>query len=140
MELMQPSSIDVRLDRFFRLFDNHKYPYIDPREQQGRAAPRSPRPLDDELEIPAFLRRQAMAFEPHNMFSLFDLRRHDGRRPLEGSRGDARFHTGTIKREIGRSHAEKALFAGRRLSPHPHLRTKGLRDDEAAVLPDNPHR
>ena len=34
MELMQPSSIDVRLDRFFRLFDNHKYPYIDPREQQ----------------------------------------------------------------------------------------------------------
>jgi dCTP deaminase len=34
LELMQPSSIDVRLDRFFRLFDNHKYPYIDPREQQ----------------------------------------------------------------------------------------------------------
>ena len=32
--LMQPSSIDVRLDRFFRLFDNHKYPFIDPREQQ----------------------------------------------------------------------------------------------------------
>ncbi|MEL0316289.1 MAG: dCTP deaminase, partial [Aquiluna sp.] len=25
--LLQPSSIDVRLDRFFRLFDNHKYPY-----------------------------------------------------------------------------------------------------------------
>jgi len=34
LELMQPSSIDVRLDRFFRLFDNHKYPFIDPREQQ----------------------------------------------------------------------------------------------------------
>jgi len=34
MELLQPSSIDVRLDRFFRLFDNHKYPHIDPREQQ----------------------------------------------------------------------------------------------------------
>ena len=34
LELLQPSSIDVRLDRFFRLFDNHKYPYIDPREQQ----------------------------------------------------------------------------------------------------------
>lgn len=32
--LLQPSSIDVRLDRFFRLFDNHKYPFIDPREQQ----------------------------------------------------------------------------------------------------------
>ncbi len=33
-ELLQPSSIDVRLDRFFRLFDNHKYPYIDPAEDQ----------------------------------------------------------------------------------------------------------
>lgn len=34
MELIQPSIMDVRLDRFFRLFDNHKYPFIDPREQQ----------------------------------------------------------------------------------------------------------
>ncbi len=34
LDLLQPSSIDVRLDRFFRLFDNHKYPFIDPREQQ----------------------------------------------------------------------------------------------------------
>ncbi|MDO5628466.1 MAG: dCTP deaminase [Mobilicoccus sp.] len=32
--LVQPSSIDVRLDRFFRLFDNHKYPYIDPAQDQ----------------------------------------------------------------------------------------------------------
>ena len=28
--MVQPSSIDVRLDRYFRLFDNHKYPVIDP--------------------------------------------------------------------------------------------------------------
>ncbi len=27
--MLQPSSIDVRLDRYFRLFDNHKYPFID---------------------------------------------------------------------------------------------------------------
>jgi len=32
--MVQPSSIDVRIDRFFRLFDNHKYPFIDPREDQ----------------------------------------------------------------------------------------------------------
>jgi dCTP deaminase len=32
--MIQPSSIDVRLDRYFRLFDNHKYPFIDPREDQ----------------------------------------------------------------------------------------------------------
>jgi dCTP deaminase len=28
--MIQPSSIDVRIDRFFRLFDNHKYGFIDP--------------------------------------------------------------------------------------------------------------
>jgi dCTP deaminase len=33
--LIQPSSIDVRLDKFFRTFSNHKYPVIDPREEQA---------------------------------------------------------------------------------------------------------
>ncbi|MGF3056353.1 dCTP deaminase [Microbacterium sp. YY-01] len=33
-EMVQPSSIDVRLDRYFRLFDNHKYPFIDPSQDQ----------------------------------------------------------------------------------------------------------
>ncbi len=28
--MIQPSSVDVRLDKYFRLFDNHKYPVIDP--------------------------------------------------------------------------------------------------------------
>ncbi|MBD9697899.1 dCTP deaminase [Flavimobilis sp. GY10621] len=32
--MIQPSSIDVRLDRFFRLFDNHRYPHIDPSTEQ----------------------------------------------------------------------------------------------------------
>ena len=32
--MIQPSSVDVRLDRAFRLFDNHKYPFIDPAEEQ----------------------------------------------------------------------------------------------------------
>ena len=32
--MVQPSSIDVRLDKFFLLFDNHKYPFIDPAEDQ----------------------------------------------------------------------------------------------------------
>jgi dCTP deaminase len=35
MGLLQPSSFDVRLDRFFRLFDNHKYAYIDPAEEMS---------------------------------------------------------------------------------------------------------
>ncbi|MFC5666131.1 dCTP deaminase [Kitasatospora misakiensis] len=32
--MIQPSSIDVRLDRFFRVFENHRYPHIDPSEEQ----------------------------------------------------------------------------------------------------------
>ncbi|MBN9609050.1 MAG: dCTP deaminase [Actinobacteria bacterium 69-20] len=32
--LVQPSSIDVRLDRLFRVFNNGKYTHIDPRIQQ----------------------------------------------------------------------------------------------------------
>jgi dCTP deaminase len=32
--MIQPSSIDVRLDRFFRTFENHRYPHIDPAEDQ----------------------------------------------------------------------------------------------------------
>jgi dCTP deaminase len=34
-DMIQPSSIDVRLDKFFRVFDNHKYPHIDPASDQS---------------------------------------------------------------------------------------------------------
>ncbi|MEV3978050.1 MULTISPECIES: dCTP deaminase [unclassified Nonomuraea] len=33
-DMIQPSSIDVRLDRYFRVFENHKYPHIDPSVEQ----------------------------------------------------------------------------------------------------------
>jgi len=32
--LLQPSSVDVRVDRYFRVFHNARYPYIDVREPQ----------------------------------------------------------------------------------------------------------
>jgi dCTP deaminase len=32
--LVQPSSVDVRLDRYFRVFENHRYPHIDPSVEQ----------------------------------------------------------------------------------------------------------
>lgn len=32
--MVQPSSIDVRLDRYFRVFENHRYPHIDPAQEQ----------------------------------------------------------------------------------------------------------
>ena len=33
-EMIQPSSVDVRIDRWFRLFDNHRYGLIDPAVEQ----------------------------------------------------------------------------------------------------------
>jgi dCTP deaminase len=32
--MVQPSSIDIRLDRYFRVFNNTRYTHIDPRQQQ----------------------------------------------------------------------------------------------------------
>ncbi len=32
--MIQPSSVDVRLDRYFRVFENHRYPHIDPALEQ----------------------------------------------------------------------------------------------------------
>ncbi|GAT66252.1 dCTP deaminase [Planomonospora sp. ID91781] len=34
-EMVQPSSVDVRLDRYFRVFENHRYPHIDPAAEQS---------------------------------------------------------------------------------------------------------
>ncbi len=44
-QMVQPASVDVRLDRYFRLFDNHKYPSIDPAEDQPE--------LTRLIEVPA---------------------------------------------------------------------------------------
>lgn len=33
--MVQPASIDIRLDRFFRTFENHRYQFIDPRQDQS---------------------------------------------------------------------------------------------------------
>jgi dCTP deaminase len=32
--LLQPSSVDVRVDRYFRVFHNSRYAFIDVREEQ----------------------------------------------------------------------------------------------------------
>lgn len=45
--MVQPSSVDVRLDRFFRVFDNHLYPHIDPAEEQPDLT-RSVEPVGEE--------------------------------------------------------------------------------------------
>ena len=33
-DMIQPSSVDLRLDRYFRVFQNHRYGFIDPAEAQ----------------------------------------------------------------------------------------------------------
>ena len=50
-EMVQPSSIDVRLDRYFRVFENHRYPHIDPAEDQ----PDLTRPVEPEGDEPFIL-------------------------------------------------------------------------------------
>ena len=32
--MLQPSSVDVRLDRYFRVFQNSRYTHIDPRNSR----------------------------------------------------------------------------------------------------------
>ncbi|MBB0244738.1 dCTP deaminase [Streptomyces alkaliphilus] len=46
-EMVQPSSIDVRLDRYFRVFENHRYPHIDPAVEQPDLT-RTIEPVGDE--------------------------------------------------------------------------------------------
>jgi dCTP deaminase len=49
--MVQPSSVDVRIDRFFRLFDNHKYEVIDPAAEQ----PELTRTVEVKPDEPFFL-------------------------------------------------------------------------------------
>jgi dCTP deaminase len=50
-EMIQPSSVDVRLDRYFRVFENHRYPHIDPAEDQ----PDLTRPVEPTGDDPFIL-------------------------------------------------------------------------------------
>src|SRR6201991_1932185 len=44
--MVQPTSVDVRLDRYFRVFENHRYPHIDPAVEQADLT----RPVDVEAD------------------------------------------------------------------------------------------
>ena len=46
-EMVQPSSVDVRLDKYFRVFENHRYPHIDPAADQSDLT-REVEPVGDE--------------------------------------------------------------------------------------------
>lgn len=51
VSMIQPSSIDVRLDRFFRVFDNTKYTHIDPSIQQDELTSLVENPDDDPFVL-----------------------------------------------------------------------------------------
>ena len=48
--LLQPSSVDLRLDRHFRTFNNHAYTHIDPAQQQDDLT-RPVEPAEDEAFV-----------------------------------------------------------------------------------------
>ena len=75
--MIQPSSIDVRLDRFFRVFENHRYPHIDPAVEQ----PELTRLVEPEGDEPFILHPGEFALGQHVRDRL-PPRRHRGR--LEG--------------------------------------------------------
>src|SRR5450631_3512260 len=45
--MVQPSSVDVRIDKYFRVFENHRYPHIDPAVEQPDLT-REVEPVGDE--------------------------------------------------------------------------------------------
>lgn len=49
--MLQPSSIDVRLDRYFRVFDNARYTHIDPAIQQDELTSLVEQPGDDPFVL-----------------------------------------------------------------------------------------
>lgn len=51
VEMVQPSSIDVRLDRFFRVFNNTKYTHIDPSVQQDELTSLVEAPQDEPFVL-----------------------------------------------------------------------------------------
>ncbi len=67
--MVQPSSIDVRLDRFFRVFANHRHTHIDPAEQQ-----------DDLTELVEVADDEAFLLHPGEFVLGLDARAHHPRR------------------------------------------------------------
>lgn len=49
--MLQPSSIDIRLDRYFRVFDNTRYTHIDPSIQQDELTSLIEQPGDDPFVL-----------------------------------------------------------------------------------------
>ncbi len=49
--MVQPASVDVRLDKFFRVFENHRYPHIDPSAEQSELTRLVEPPADEPFVL-----------------------------------------------------------------------------------------
>ncbi len=49
--MVQPASVDVRLDKFFRVFENHRYPHIDPSAEQPELTRLVEPPVDEPFVL-----------------------------------------------------------------------------------------
>ena len=49
--MVQPSSVDVRLDKFFRVFENHRYPSLDPSVEQPDLTRLIETPVDEPFVL-----------------------------------------------------------------------------------------
>ena len=76
--LLQPSSVDVRVDRYFRVFHNARYPYIDVKQPQEE--------LTEEVAIDD---ERPFILHPGRVRARLDARARDAAgRPRRQARGE----------------------------------------------------
>ena len=112
-EMVQPASIDVRLDRFFRLFNNHAYTYVDPAENQGALTEQFEVASDEPWILHPLGVRQAGQHD----------RRPSGRQELTGASGhpdafDGRVHRSGIRGTHHVGALEREHVAGEAVAGH----------------------
>jgi dCTP deaminase len=119
-EMVQPSSVDVRIDRYFRLFDNHKYAVIDPALEQ----PELTRLVEVDSEEPFVLHPgEFVLASTYELVTLPD----DVAARLEGKSSLGRLHRPRLLR------ARHPRAQQRRHPPHQAL--AGHEDRPAVLLP-----
>ena len=122
--MMQPSSIDVRLDRFFRVFENHRYPHIDPAADQSDLT----RMVEPEGEEPFILHPGEFV-----LGSTYEVR-HAARRRRRAGRGQV------LARPAGPADPRDRRLRRPRLLRPRHPRAGERRDAADQALPGHEDR
>ena len=121
---IQPSSVDLRIDRYFRVFRNDTTPFIDPKE-----------PQEDLTELVEVYDERAFILHPGRVRLGFDARtgrvagRH--RRPDRGK---------VFARATRVAHAQHRRLRRQRLGRPSHARVVERRDAADRDLPEDEDR